>query len=521
MVRGWSCRQSIVLSLTNDGQRPVLFMTNFPASLLLSNNAVGFRQELQGVSSDLSYLRSFSISYPSLLTVNSSLLLFKGASGTNTYQVRGFTTNSALWAMDISDAVHPKQLVAGVATNVGAGEWALCFTAGSVTGGYYACGSTSAYATVASVERVAWRGLTATNQQADYIIVCSGAVRKALYRLLKYRYRQGLSVCAAPVDSIYNEFGYGVTDPAAIKQFLGYAFHHWRGPAPQYVVLGGTGSYDPRNYYGYNAPELVPVHLGATAYKWTALDGWYVQINGSDAIPDLGLGRMPLENDIYLSNLIDKIVAFEAATNSLARSKTLLAADNYDGLAGYDFKAAMETIRTDCMVANGMRTNTTAYLGDQTVDGEMQAKIRNAINQGVFSGVYIGHGDLNQWSSDNLFGTNDVYTLNNSFFPVMVMLTCENGAFQSPTTLKSMTEAFLERQNRGASGCFASAAETTVEASRKIGQGFYSSLYGDRCRRVGTAVAAGYKELWRNGDTNTPEMSYVEYFGDPAMVVNP
>lgn len=503
-----------------DGQDRSVFATNMPVSQLQSNNAVGLRQVLlPGVASDLAYLRSVSITYPRLLTASTHLLFAAESSVSNIYLVRGFATNSLLWALDVSEAARPKVLTGGVVTNVAVGEWALRFAAGSTNAGRYGVGLASAYLDVVSVERVAWRGLAATNRQTDYIVVCSETLRRPLYRLLKYRYRQGLSVCVAPVDAIYNEFGYGVTDPAAIKQFLGFAFHHWQGPPAQYVILAGTGSYDPRNYLGYNAPELVPVHMGRTSYKWTALDGWYVQVNGLDNVPDMGLGRIPLENETYVSNLVDKIVAFESATSTTARARTLLAADEYDSLTGYDFKAASESLRNNCMVTNGMYTNTTAYLGDKTPE-DARKTVTNAINAGVLSGGYIGHGALNLWST-SLLDTNDVYGLKNTFYPIMVMLTCDNGAFQSPTSLKSMTEAFLERAGRGASGCLAAAALTTDIASEKIGKGFYGGIYGDRWHRVGAAVAAGYASLFNYADTNAPELSYVVYFGDPAMVVNP
>jgi hypothetical protein len=328
----------------------------------------------------------------------------------------------------------------------------------------------------------------------------------------------------APVEDIYNEFGYGVYDPVAIKQFLGYAFHYWCRPAPAYVVLIGTGSYDPRNYLNLSppAPELVPVHLGMTSYKWTALDGWYVQVNGTnDCIPDIMLGRIPVESVGALKHVVDKVLAFEADANSDTRGCILLAADNGDGVN--DFKSVCERLINNVFKPAGFVDNSLnivrAYLGDDTIVN-VRKRILDQFNDGVLVATYIGHGGVDQWATEGMLTTNDVANLTNTNYPIVCMMTCENGSFQTPTSIKSLAEVFLS-QSHGASGCLAASAVTTVTNSDVMATGFLRGLVQDKRHTVGEAVADGYDAITTIFGGNATELLYLIYFGDPAMVVNP
>ena len=45
--------------------------------------------------------------------------------------------------------------------------------------------------------------------------------------LLDQRTAQGLLTWAVPIDTVFEEFGFGEPRPEAIKDFLSYAYHHW------------------------------------------------------------------------------------------------------------------------------------------------------------------------------------------------------------------------------------------------------------------------------------------------------
>jgi hypothetical protein len=91
-----------------------------------------------------------------------------------------------------------------------------------------------------------------TQNEADYILIThrdlgwdeDGDAYDWLNDLIALRQAQGLRVRVVDVGDIFDEFSYGVTTPAAIKDFLAYAYENWRAPAVQYVMLVGDHSVD-------------------------------------------------------------------------------------------------------------------------------------------------------------------------------------------------------------------------------------------------------------------------------------
>jgi hypothetical protein len=258
--------------------------------------------------------------------------------------------------------------------------------------------------------------------------------------------------------------------------------------------------------------------MGITSYKWTAMDGWYVQVNGTnDCIPDIMLGRIPVESVGALKNVVDKVLAFEADATSDTRGYTLLAADNWDGIN--DFKSVCERLKSNVLYPAGLIDNVTAYLGVESISA-VRETIATNLNQGVLVATYVGHGDAANWADEGMLTTNDVVQLTNTNYPIVCMMTCENGSYQTPTSIRSLAEVFLA-QAHGASGCLAASAVTTVTNSDLMATGFLRGLVQVKRQTVGEAVADGYDDISTIFGGNATELMYLIYFGDPAMVVNP
>jgi hypothetical protein len=67
--------------------------------------------------------------------------------------------------------------------------------------------------------------------------------------MVALREDQGLRVKVADIEDIYDEFSYGIKSPQALKDFLSYAYSNWSPPAPQYVLLVGDSTYDPKDHW--------------------------------------------------------------------------------------------------------------------------------------------------------------------------------------------------------------------------------------------------------------------------------
>ena len=137
----------------------------------------------------------------------------------------------------------------------------------------------------------AW--LKRNSNQAEYIVLGPRAFLDAARPLVDHRRRQGLTVRAVPIEQIYAEFGFGESRPEAIREFLSYAYHHWKAPSLRYVLLLGDATYDFKNYYGTNVENHVPPLMLETRFSKTASDPTYAAVNGDDLLPDVAIGRLP------------------------------------------------------------------------------------------------------------------------------------------------------------------------------------------------------------------------------------
>lgn len=499
-----------------DGQVTALCSTNIPGAWLAGANTVGVQQTING--SDLAYVERINITYSRALVQTNNSLFFDGKTGTNNYQVTGFASNSNFTVFEATDPANPVILSGHQVTNMGAGVYAVLFGDNAVSTSRYGVCQTAGIRDLSTVQRTSFRDLAAANHQADYVVICPYAFRPEVYRLLKLRYLQGLSVAVAPLPDIYNEFSYGIADAAAIKQFIGYAYHHWVRP-PKYILLAGSGTYNPRTLTEPHSPlmpDLIPVHLGAGNGAWVSLDGWFAAVNGSDCVPDVALGRLPVVSAGELKAVTDKIVSFEGVpSNHWYRQEVLMATDTND--VGYDFTGAADALAAARCDTNGMYS--TFVRG---TDSLPRQTIVQYLNTGVWLGNYFGHGDHIQWSgmTPPLLAPTDVLGLTNSLFPVVSMMTCMNGSFQGSKE-KCLAAWFLATTNHGASACVAASGLASLNAANPFMDGFYGAMLGERRRRIGDALLPGYSSMAGALGLNVTELQFFELFGDPAMIVNP
>lgn len=485
----------------------------------LSNGltTVDFLQIQSGVPDDRAVLEEFTVGYTRLLAATGSLLSFAGREGTNNYTISGLASNQPYWALDVSIPSAPVLLTNYTAAD-GIGGRTLRFGA-ATTGSnlYYAC-STSAVRSVTGIERVMFRNLADTNRQADFIAVCPYEFRDGTYQLLEHRYLTGLDVAVAPITDIYNEFSYGIKDAAGVKQFIGYAFHHWQSPGPGYVLLVGDGSYDPKNNKGIVTNfDWIPVPLGPSAYDWSAQDTWYAAVNGSDWLADVGLGRLPVSGVADLTGIVAKVIAYDSlsATNTW-RKKALLVADANDGIN--DFDVDSDSVVDPHLASNGF-SRTKAYR-DSTTAPLVHNTILNGINARTFLVTFFGHGAPDYWSADQFFTTADANSLTNSAWPLFLMLTCRNGMFDDSGKY-TISEALLRRPTRGAIACAAASGLSIPAAADHFANGFTAALVNtQQFKRVGDVMNAGFLKLWMVSP-NQPELLFYSIIGDPAQIVNP
>ncbi len=145
--------------------------------------------------------------------------------------------------------------------------------------------------------------------------------------------RTGGRVRAVAVEDVFQEFGYGSRDPAALHYFVKYAYLHAPAPAPTYLLLVGDGTYDYHDYLGAGGNLIPPYEPFRTLQlnensPMGAWDGYFGEFTG-DRFSEVLVGRLPVRDRRELSEVIDKILTYERGeANGPWRNRVVLVSDD-------------------------------------------------------------------------------------------------------------------------------------------------------------------------------------------------
>jgi hypothetical protein len=278
------------------------------------------------------------------------------------------------------------------------------------------------------------------------------------------------------VTDLYDEFNFGRKSPQAIKDFLSWARTHWK-KAPQYVLLVGDGSFDPRNFLGLGDFDFVPTKLIDTVYLETASDDWFADLN-NDGLPEMAIGRLPVRTVEELDILVSKIAGYRQA-NPI--QEVVLVAD-INGM--FDFETVSEEIRELLPSSIVVRK---IFRGDFGTDGEAKNTLISAINQGPLFVNYFGHGSVEVWNG-GILSSGDAEALTNGWrLPFFVIMTCFNGMFHDVYT-ESLAEALLKAEGGGAIAVWASSGLTEPAAQAMLNREMTKALFNGGSFTLGEAV---------------------------------
>ncbi len=458
-----------IAAVTWDGQGPHIIEAAIPADVLRAgeNRLTLAAPGDTGAAVDSIELEWVEITYRRELAADGAALAFSGAAAG--YAVRIPTRPAAVW--DITDPDAPVALVDA--------DWqdgVLRFGSDGAQRRFVVASNAELRQPVAIT---AASGLDLHNWPggADLIVVTAPAFREALQPLVAAREAQGLRVAVVDVEQVYDSFAYGRTGPEPIRALVQHALVNWTAPAPQFLLLAGDASYDPRGYLGGTELDLVPTRAVYTAFSgWTGSDVWYAMPDdGPAARPSLAVGRFPAQTAEQLAGMVARTLAYERASEGAAtgaaetetwRSEAFLVADNDEpGFAqeAGEFAALLEGYTTEQMVIEG--------------DGSAaRAALLQAFDEGSGLIGYFGHGSVTLWAKEKVLDVEDVSKLSNrDRLPVVFTVTCLSGLFEHPTT-PSLGETLLRTANGGAVAALVPSSAAVLSDQRLLARELASAL---------------------------------------------
>lgn len=316
-----------------------------------------------------------------------------------------------------------------------------------------------------------------------------------------YRRNQGISVQVVNIDEIYDEFNYGAIGSDAITSFLHYAYDNWATP-PQYALLVGDASYDPRGYEGLGRFNLVPTKFVSTVFSETGSDEAMADFN-NDGFAEIAVGRIPARTAGIATHTLNKVMSFETPVMQDLSRGVLMAHDLNDG---YDFD------QMSIRIANELPAGTPVTFISRA-SPTAQADIITNINQGKYLVNYTGHGTSGAWAAVSFFSVLNVPQLTNTDQSLFTMLTCLNGYFVGNQN-DSFSEA-LVKSDHGAVAAWASAGLTTPDIQEVMAKRFFNKIGDGSIPRMGDLIKDAKSVIPGGTDVR---LSWV-LIGDPMLKV--
>jgi hypothetical protein len=465
-----------------------------------------------GAPYSISYVDSFELGYNRAYQAAGDALAFTGgAGGANpSVSVTGLS-GAGVALLDISTPARPRWVTGATLDADGSGGTGVRASFTPVPGTRYLAVGPAGVKTPALR---AWRddSLGAAGNAADYVVITRSDLHPAAERLAAYRQSHGLDTLVADIESIYDEFSAGLPTPQAIRSFLTTARRSWR-KAPRYVVLAGAATLDYRDLLGYGG-EVVPPLLVRTPDGLFVSDNQIADVAGTDGLPDMAIGRLPVRTAAELDAYVNKIAAYEAGISQPGdwTGNLLLVSDAPD--RGADFGAASEQVAA---LVPGGYTVDRINLGSEPF-ASAHGRLIASLNQGASLVSYLGHGGLDRLAAGGLLASADVPGLGNGDrLPVITAMTCTVNRFGVPG-VSSLGELLVRQPNGGAAAVWSPSGLSIHAEATLLAERFYRSVGGIQSPRLGDRVLRALAELQTLGGSRSM-LDIYNLLGDPALLL--
>ena len=479
---------------------------NIPENMISDGNH-SLRLEVQSQSLDIVYLNWIEIEYNrSFIAQNNKLIFNIESEGPKTIQIKNFSRPD-IYVFDITDPYNPKEIING--KTLFTGKYYI-YTFGDIINEkktYYAL--TLDQLKKPKVTMGIFDHLDQTSNGADLIIITPDKYINALEPLKTLRINQGLRVSFARIESIYNEFSYGVFDPNAIKQFLTFAYEYWEKPSPSYVLLVGNANIDYMGYLPSQKRNDIPTKLTIDSdLGLKPDDSWFGCVDGNDNIPDISIGRIPGGDSETIHQIIQKLIAYDQVNSNNINSCLFIS----------DKDISYEKINNSVIAnflpkqLNSVAVDLSSFSG-QTFQATQA--IMDVLNQGVLIVNYVGHGDLSGWSGDRIIQVEDIALLDNkNKYPFIISSSCLSGYYAFQST--GISEKWVIEPEKGAVAVYSATGYILIHDFEIIDYEVFNGIFNHAFRRLGDIVM--YASLSAFSQGVSPEhMHLFQLLGDPSM----
>lgn len=492
-----------------DGVHPRLLVAPIDQSLL---NEAGNTIEISGVlDGDIPQssfaVQSVEIRYDRHYRAVDDALIFE-PNGHDVITVDGFTGPDIL-VFDLNNGLRPRW-VSGTTIDPGSRGGRVSFAVPDQGHRYLAVRSASVPAPAdIAVDRPS--DLRNPRNEGEYLVIAPASLETGANALVRYRRQQFPTARFVDLQDIYDEYNGGTIDPAAIRDFLADALNSW-SVAPRYVVLVGKGTLDPRDFQGYGT-NVLPVVFGPTPFGLFASDNRLADIDGTDGIPEVPIGRIPALSSADVEAYVEKLRSHESSRAS-SGMHALMVADDPDDAGRFPTDSAQVAQHLPASVTP-IPVNHTAGTDPNRTTKIIAGHLKS--NPALFS--YIGHGSPAQFGSEAFWGVDDISRVTTQVapYPILSAFTCYAGNGTYPG-LNSLAEEMVLFPRGGVISAFAPTGLSVNDRAVDLAGAFVESLF-DGETTIGEAALSALVQLDGQGGPQFMTEIY-NIVGDPAVAAS-
>lgn len=480
---------------------------DFPASVLSAGaNTVELEALLDpGVGYSLVGVDHLRLAYDRDYTATAPAFAF-GSEEHEQIVADGFNDPEIL-LLDVSDPADPRE-VRGAEIEPGTlGAYQVRFSPDTENGRYLAV-TAAGIREPSSIEVDHPSSLRDLSNWADYLVITSTELYTSAEALAAHRESQGLTSMVVDVDDVMDEFNGGQFDPAAIRDFLAYAFTSWSGP-PRYVALVGEGTVDYKDAWGLGT-NLLPPLLAGSGWGLYATDNRLADFDG-DGVPEMAIGRLTVTSAAELDAVVAKIVAFETAPAAPWMNDVVVLADDPDPTGQY-------TLASEAY-ASRLPSGATAhrvYL-EQLGGAAAKTELLGWLGSGTSLVTFLGHAGLTQLTHEKVLVSADVPALaNGERLPVIAAMSCNLGNFALPG-FPSLAEDLVLHPGGGAAAVWTAVGLSYNPQRVVLGEAFLTAVSQGGASRLGDAVLYALRTSAAHPAVSRETLETQVLLGDPAL----
>lgn len=368
---------------------------------------------------------------------------------------------------------------------------------------------------------------------ADYVIVTHPLFLAQAERLKALHQEvDDMAVHVVTTDQIYNEFGSGIADPSAIRDFVRMIYNRsTAAPRLKYLLLFGDASYDPKNRIGENQ-NMVPTFAARNSHWYAgsfATDDFFGLMDAGEGLEslgsiDLGIGRFPVVTKRQAIDMVDKVESYIRLSNrnqGAWRNQLCFMAD--DGNLNLHIMQAdsflVGDIRRKNRDVNINKIYIDAYPLESTANGNTFPQANRAFNDQMQEGAlivnYTGHGGETGLTHESVVEISDILSWKNyDRLPLVITATCEFSRFDNPA-LTSAGELVLLNPHGGGIALLTTVRVAFASVNLTLNERVYDTLFniqGTNSLRFGDLI------MKSKLPTSTSLLNFA-LLGDPALML--